>query len=411
MRLEYLYPSILSALLLAPPVLSCGPHPDHAASLDVPSMITANNLARPNSTTHHKKIALNNVRVFDGTCILPPSTVVIDGPYIGSDPTGAEHIDGKGGVLLPGLIDAHCHPTDISHMQELAKWGVTSGFVMACFSQELCSSLSNHAGLPSILRSSVPASAPGSVHGNITMLVTRDASLLVNGSSSVSAWINSQLAGQDPDYFKLIAETPGLDQAALDMLVKQGHLYGKQSVTHAATLTTYAQAIISRTDHVHHAPLDAQISAALAATMLQQGQIATPTLTMMRAIALAGKSTSGTSFTAALATTALLHNAGVPVLTGTDANLQPGIPAMVPFGTSLHDELENLVEAGMSSVEALLAATVKPARAFGLWDRGTIQAGMRADLVLVGGDPLADIKNTRDIKRVWIGGVQVGSPR
>jgi imidazolonepropionase-like amidohydrolase len=411
MHFKYLHPSILCAVLSASPVLSCGPHPDHAAPLDVPSLITANNLARPNGTTPHKKIALDNVRIFDGTCILPPSTVVIDGSYIGSDPTGAEHIDGKGGVLLPGLIDAHCHPTNITHMQELAKWGVTSGFVMACFSQELCSSLSNHAGLPSVLRSSAPASAPGSVHGNITMFATRDASLLVNSSAAVPAWVNRQLAGQDPDYFKLIAEAPGLDQAALNMLVEEAHLYGKQSVTHAATLEAYSQAILSRTDHVHHAPLNTEISAALVEMMLQQGQFSTPTLTMMRATALAGKSTSGTNFTAALATTALLHKAGVPVLAGTDANLQPGVPAMVPFGTSLHDELENLVEAGMSNIEALLAATVKPARAFGLWDRGTIQAGMRADLVLVGGDPLADIKNTRDIKRVWIGGVQVGSPQ
>ncbi|KAK7180510.1 hypothetical protein DPSP01_006111 [Paraphaeosphaeria sporulosa] len=404
MRLEYIYPSAL----LAPLALGCGPHPDHAASLDIPNLITANNLARLNGTTLHKKIALNNVRVFDGTCILPPSTIVIDGPFIGTDATGAEHVDGKGGVLLPGLIDAHCHPTNITHMQELAKWGVTSAFVMACFSQELCSSLSNHTGLPSVLRSSVPASAPGSAHGNISIAATRDPSILINGTGAVPGWINRQLAGQDLDYFKLVAEAPGLDQATLNLLVSEAHHHGKQSVTHAATFEAYTQATLSRTDHVHHAPLDTVIPLALAHKMLQQGQMSTPTLTMMRAIALAGTSTAGANFTAALATTSLLHKSGVTMLAGTDANLQPGVPAMVPFGSSLHDELQNLVDAGMSPLEALLAATVKPARAFGLWDRGTIQAGMRADLVLVGGDPLADIGNTRDIKRVWIGGVEVG---
>ncbi|KAL1597719.1 hypothetical protein SLS60_008205 [Paraconiothyrium brasiliense] len=409
MLLEHLYCYLFGAVLLALPTFGCGPHPGNAAPFDIPSLITANNLARPNSSTApHKKIALDNVRVFDGTCILPPSTVVIDGPLIGSDIMGAEHIDGKGGILLPGLIDAHCHPTNITHMQELAKWGVTSGFVMACFSQELCSSLSNHTALPSVLRSSVPASAPGSVHGNITIGATRDISLLINGTAAVPSWINSQLAGQDPDYFKFIAEIPGLDQATLDLLVKDAHQYGKKGVMHAATLEAYTQAILSRTDHIHHAPLDHGISSALVKTMLQQGQISTPTLTMMRATALKLGNTSGRNFTAALSTTSLLHKAGVPILTGTDANTQSGVPATVPFGTSLHDELENLVEAGMSNIEALLAATVKPARAFGLWDRGTILAGMRADLVLVGGDPLQDIKNTRDIRRVWIGGVQVG---
>lgn len=404
MRLAHLSSSLFGAFLLAPPILSCGPYPGDAAPLDIPSLITANNGARPNGTTPYKKIALDNVRVFDGSCILPPSTVIIDGPLIGSDPTGAEHIDGNGGVLLPGLIDAHCHPTNITHMQELAKWGVTSGFVMACFSQELCSSLSSHPGLPSVLRSSVPAAGSGSVHANITIAVTHDPSLLLNSTSEVPSWIIRQFAGQDPDFFKFIAEAPGLDQATLDALVKQANHYSKQSVTHAAAFEAYTQAILSHTDHVHHAPLDTAISSALSNTMLQQGQIATPTLTMMRATA----QNRGQNFSVALETTSLLHKTGVPILAGTDANTQPGVPAMVPFGTSLHDELESLIEAGMSNVEALLAATVKPARAFGLWDRGTIKAGMRADLVLVGGDPLKDIKNTRDIKRVWIGGVQVG---
>lgn len=403
MRLEHILQASLSVLLSARPVFGCGPDPDHAAALDIPSLISANNLARLQDTTSYTKIALDNVRVFDGPCVLPPSTVVIDGPLIGTNATGAQHIDGKGGVLIPGLIDAHCHPTNVTHMQELAKWGVTSGFVMACFSQELCSSLSNHTGLPSVLRSSVPASAPGSVHGMITLSALRDASYLLNGTAAVPAWISRQLAGQDPDYFKFIAESPGLDQATLDMLVSEAHHYGKQSVIHAATFDACTQAILSHTDHAHHAPLDTEISPALVKTMLQQGQISTPTLTMMRATALKGSSSSGTNFTAALATTSLLHRSGVPVLAGTDANTQSGVPAMVPFGISLHDELQNLVEAGMTPVEALLAATVRPARAFGLWDRGTIQPGMRADLVLLGSDPLADIRNTRDISACGLG--------
>lgn len=88
--------------------------------------------------------------------------------------------------------------------------------------------------------------------------------------------------------------------------------------------------------------------------------------------------------------------------------MQPNVPATVAFGSSLHDELENLMEAGMTSLEALRAATVLPARYFGLRDRGVVKEGMRADLVLVGGNPLVDIRATRDVRRVWIGGVEVG---
>ena len=48
------------------------------------------------------KIALTNVRVFDGSGLVPGRTVVIEGGLIGADPAGAETINGDGGVLLPG---------------------------------------------------------------------------------------------------------------------------------------------------------------------------------------------------------------------------------------------------------------------------------------------------------------------
>lgn len=54
---------------------------------------------------------------------------------------------------------------------------------------------------------------------------------------------------------------------------------------------------------------------------------------------------------------ALLHRAGVPIVLGTDANQAPGVPADVPHGQSAHRELELLVEAGLSAIETLRAAT------------------------------------------------------
>jgi imidazolonepropionase-like amidohydrolase len=100
------------------------------------------------------------------------------------------------------------------------------------------------------------------------------------------------------------------------------------------------------------------------------------------------------------------RQAGVPILAGTDANDSAGTPARVPHGESLHRELELLVDAGLSTLEALLAATALPARYFGLSDRGTTEPGKRADLVLIDGDPLADIRATRSIRRIWCGGIE-----
>ena len=98
---------------------------------------------------------------------------------------------------------------------------------------------------------------------------------------------------------------------------------------------------------------------------------------------------------------------GLPILAGTDASATPGSPARVPHGASLHRELELLVEAGLPAADVLRAATAGPARYFGLAGRGAIEPGLRADLVLVDGDPLSDIRATRSIRRVWCDGIEV----
>ncbi len=63
----------------------------------------------------------------------------------------------------------------------------------------------------------------------------------------------------------------------------------------------------------------------------------------------------------------------------------------------------------MPPVDILRAATSRPAKHFGLLDRGVIEPGRRADLVLIDGDPIANISNTRNIQRVWITGIEYTS--
>jgi len=91
-----------------------------------------------------------------------------------------------------------------------------------------------------------------------------------------------------------------------------------------------------------------------------------------------------------------LHKAGLRLVAGTDQS--------VP-GFSAHRELEIYVEAGLTPLEALQAATIVPARVMGLdKELGTIEAGKRADLVLLDADPLADISNSRRIAKTIAGG-------
>ncbi len=94
------------------------------------------------------------------------------------------------------------------------------------------------------------------------------------------------------------------------------------------------------------------------------------------------------------------YNAGVKLLLGTDAP----IPAVVP-GFGAHEELLNLVEAGLTPYQALETATINPSRYLGREKEfGTVEAGKRADLILLEASPLDDIKNTRKLAGVMIRG-------
>jgi imidazolonepropionase-like amidohydrolase len=98
-----------------------------------------------------------------------------------------------------------------------------------------------------------------------------------------------------------------------------------------------------------------------------------------------------------LSLTTKLHAAGVPFLAGTDA---PAGFDLVP-GSSLHSELEWLVRAGFTPLEALQTATINPAAYLGrTQDMGTVAAGKIGDLVVLARNPLVSIGNTRSVVAV-----------
>jgi imidazolonepropionase-like amidohydrolase len=98
-----------------------------------------------------------------------------------------------------------------------------------------------------------------------------------------------------------------------------------------------------------------------------------------------------------------MYERGVPLVAGTDAPT----PWIVP-GPSLHDELKLLNEAGIPPLEVLKIATYNAARALRHEDEfGSIRPGLRADLILLSGNPLESIGNTRSIEVVIQNGVIV----
>lgn len=362
-------------------------------------------------TPRSEKIALTNVRVFDGRELRGPTTVVIDGRFIGSDSAGARITDAGGATLLPGLIDSHVHLLNEEHLQQLAAFGVTTALDMGAWPPSMVDSLRNRTGMADIRSAGIPATTAGSTHSH---LPGYPAGEFVDSPADAARFVADRIA-EGADYIKLIADIPGPDQETLDALVATSHQRGKRVVAHAVSTAALDMALQAGVDMITHVPLDRRLTESTAARIVAQKCVSIPTLTMMKGIvdrsAAAAASqakgvAAGPNYQAARDSVAELHRAGVPILAGTDANAGPGIPFSPRHGESLHEELELLIEAGLSAVEALRAATVLPAQHFGLHDRGVIEPGRRADLVLVDGDPIADIRATRLIRRVWCAGVE-----
>jgi imidazolonepropionase-like amidohydrolase len=94
---------------------------------------------------------------------------------------------------------------------------------------------------------------------------------------------------------------------------------------------------------------------------------------------------------------------GARLVLGTDAGVWP----RYSFGTSGHHELQRYVEFGLTPAQAIVAATSRPAEAIGLPDVGVLAQGKRADFIVLDANPLEDIRNTRRINRVYLGGAQL----
>ncbi|KAK7980182.1 hypothetical protein PG989_012639 [Apiospora arundinis] len=372
---------------------------------------------------------ISNVKVFDGNCFVGPQDIVMHQGYIikasspcipsATNATSPKNtvVDGTGQYLIPGLIDSHAHVNSIGGLENFTSYGVSTVFNMDCENYTLCNALKGpHRGLATFLTAGLSAVGPGSPHA---VNMHRAPSGLYNETTQGPAAWAAAVFGNGSDYLKIVAEPRGPGQEAQNDLVAATHRMGRKAMTHASFLEPAAQAIASRTDGIQHLPSDGLLSADQLDTIRRQNQTITATIEINR---LAATNPGILTFLGVVGPNAtargvaaykmvqqnarLVVAAGIPVLAGTDAigDTFPGVS--FPFGSTLHAELVNLVEAGMTPAQALRAATEDPARWYGLLDRGRIGPGMRADLVLLGSDPLANISNTLDIRRVWIGGVE-----
>ena len=358
-------------------------------------------------------IAITHVKVFDGQELTDERTVVIDNGVISDATTADRIVDGQHGTLLPGFIDSHVHLMGVANLEQGTQWGCTTMLDMGSQSMAATNSLRHREGLADIRGVGNPASAPG---GMQTTRMGFPASSAVTGPGDAARFVAARVS-DGADYIKVIVEDPrrmgsaALDVATIAALVEAAHKVGLKVIAHVTTLVALTNAADAGVDILTHAPLDADVDGSLAKSLATRGIVSVPTLIMMRTVASVTERMPthgpGIDYAHARLTVSALYNAGIKILAGTDANSAPASPAQIQHGKAFHDELGLLVEAGLTPVEALRSATVVPAEYFGFTDRGVIEAGRRADLLLIDGDPTQDIAATRAIRSVWVAGVKV----
>jgi imidazolonepropionase-like amidohydrolase len=397
--------------------------------------------------------AIRGARVFDGARDLGIATVVVrDGRIaaVAADaaiPEGMDVVDGSGKTLLPGLFDAHVHAWGDAQ-RDMARFGVTSGFDMHGMPERLGQLRKQRESLAATGQADLWAAgyaitAPGG-HGTQYGFPVPT----VDADTDIQAFIG-QRVGEGADYIKLIVEDlsayaqprrlPTLSAPQVVAVVEAAHARQRMAVAHVAKREDARMVVEAGADGLVHVFTDAVADAPLVAALRERDAFVVPTLAVVASTSGAGEGkalaadariaalltseqsgTLGTDFIAAhnparlqraLDSVRKLHAAGVEILAGSDAP-NPG----TANGASLHHELALLVRAGLSPAQALAAATSLPAKRFGIGDRGRIAAGQRADLLLVDGDPLRDIRATREIDTVWKNGhrveraVQAGAP-
>ena len=243
----------------------------------------------------------------------------------------------------------------------------------------------------------------------------RDLGLEVDGPHEARKGVRTMLRA-GVDLIKLMAtggvytegEEPGSPQLTIEEMsaaVEEAHKAGRKVAAHAEGLQGILNAIDAGVDTIEHGNF---LDEEAAQRMVAGGQVLVPTLSPFYRMTQLGTAGGIPEYAARKAKQVvsgsfhaidLAKKYGIPIASGTD----DGSPRL-PHGVLVY-ELELLVHAGLSPLEALNSATVVAAKACGLSDQvGTLEPGKSADFVGVSGDPLHDISALRNIDTVVIQG-------
>ncbi|HXM99432.1 MAG TPA: amidohydrolase family protein [Candidatus Dormibacteraeota bacterium] len=360
-----------------------------------PNLVTPGTLQAAASS---RPFVIRHARIFDGKRVIAADSVFVQNAKIQSVgkrikvPSGTEEIDATGDTLLPGLIDSHTHDWGDSPKQALL-FGVTTELNMACIPKYVAKIKQAEAEGKALDAADVLSAGnvvtPPKGHGTeFGVPVPTLAS-----SAEAQQFVDERIA-EGSDYIKIIYEDGHVchspfskfSREELAASVAAAHKRGKMAIVHISTQEDARDAIAAGADGIAHLFADSAPQSDFAELVRRHHAFVETTLT---AIQSSFGTPSGASLSIdhriaeflsagaesnlkalmpfkcsgelenALAAAKQLHDAGVPVLAGTDA------PAPGSWnGASLHGELELLVRAGLSPLDALAATTSLPASTF-----------------------------------------------
>ncbi|MGK4000903.1 amidohydrolase family protein [Sorangium sp. So ce1024] len=404
--------------------------------------------------------------VFDGARA-GRATVVIEGDRVRQvvfdediEVAGGEVVDVSGKTVLPGLIDLHVHSLSVAgpydyldgdlhledHTKAMLRAGVTSyldlGSSQHAIFEQRARARAGEVLAPQLFAAGPLLTATGG-HPCPQGSPPGDFCLFIDSPDDVARAFDALLPGA-PDVIKIVLESggsrplPRLSPDSVAAIAQAAGAAGVGVIAHATSPDDIEVALDAGVTRFAHIPDQERISPELARRMAAAGAVVVPTLVVMDGLhraahdaltelddpalgddvpadviaALRDPSLLAEIRTArykelvtewrahAAANLLTCYRAGVTIAAGSDA----GNPAVF-HGLALRREVALLAEAGMAPVDALAAATRTAADVLGRPDLGRIEEGALADVVVVDGDPLADVRALERVSRVYKSGV------